>query len=129
MNKSINNISLDHAEISLREDGIVEINTKSSSELGIEQCMENQKAYAQLLEAKRYPMIHIGGKYVTIDKKARKYAASEEALRFSVAEAYVITSLAHKILAKFYLKVDKPSVPTKFFSTKVAAENWLKEFL
>ena len=39
-----------------------------------------------------------------------------------------IKSLAHKILASFYLKINKPVVPTCFFNNKIDAEKWLKSF-
>ncbi len=74
-------------------------------------------------------MLHIANDYVQVTEQARDYGSSEEGLRYSAAEAFVIKSLAHKLLANFYLKVNKPSVPTKFFGKKKDAENWLKKFL
>jgi hypothetical protein len=37
--------------------------------------------------------------------------------------------MAQKILANFYIKINKPERPTKFFNNKDEAINWLKPFL
>ena len=129
MVESKGKILLDHSEIFLRKDGIVEILIMESSIIGKDQCIEITNAYKQLLEPKKYPLLHIVKDYVTIDKEAREYSVSEEGLMFSKVEAYVINSLGHKILANFYMKVNRPSVPTQFFRHKEEALKWLTKFL
>ncbi|MEO6303167.1 MAG: hypothetical protein ABIP51_08340 [Bacteroidia bacterium] len=47
---------------------------------------------------------------------------------FSKADAFVITSLAQKILANFYLKFQHHERPVKFFTTKNEALTWLEQF-
>ena len=102
---------------------------KKSSIIGEKEACEVISAYEILLENRKYPLLHLVEDYVSIDKSARDYAASEEGLRYSKVEAFVINSLAHKLLANFYMKVNKPSVPTRFFRNKEDAEEWLAEFL
>lgn len=48
---------------------------------------------------------------------------------YSKADAFVIKSLAQKILANFYLKINKPERPTKFFNKKEEALDWLKQYM
>ena len=122
-------IELAHSEIFLREDGIVEIIIRESSFIGVEECEQIVNAYEQILDDRKYPLLHIIEDFVSIDKDARDYSSSDEGLKFSKVEAFVINSLGHKILANFYMKVNKPSVPTKFFRTKEEAEDWLKKYL
>ena len=122
-------IELEHSEVFLRADGIVEIHVHENADIGEKECKDIMKAYEQILEPKRYPLLHMVGNYVTMDKEAREFSSSEEGLRFSKAEAFVINSLPHKILANFYMKVNKPSVPTKFFGTKQEAVAWLLKFV
>lgn len=122
-------VELSHSEVFLREDGIVEIDVKENADIGVEQCKELTTTYEDLLEDKKYPLLHIVGDYVTMTKEAREYASSIEGLKFSKAEAFVINSLPHKILANFYMKMNKPSVPTKFFRTKQEAVVWLLKFV
>lgn len=121
-------IVLNHSEIFLRSDGIVQINVFNNTDFEAKECAEVTGAYDQLLEPKKYPLLHIVGEYVAFSKSAREYSASDEGLKYSKAEAYVITSLSHKILANFYLKINQPSVPTKFFGTEKEAVEWLGNY-
>ena len=66
---------------------------------------------------------------MNVTSGARNYGASAAGLRNSVAEAYVIESLAHKIIANFYMKFNQPKVPTQFFKTKEEAVVWLRTFV
>lgn len=122
-------INLIHSDIIIREDGIVEIVFKKSSNIGVVECKEMIETYRANLEPKKYPLLHVIEDFVNIEKSAREFSATEEGLSFSKAEAYVMNSLAHKLLANFYMKVDKPSVPTKFFTNKTEAEDWLVNYL
>lgn len=122
-------IELNHSEISLRADGIVEIQVYENAEIGEKECREIMDAYERMLEPRKYPLLHVVGNYVTMDKEAREFSSSEEGLRFSKAEAFVINSLPHKILANFYMKMNKPTVPTKFFGTQQEAVAWLLKFI
>ncbi len=127
--EEITKMDIGHSTVELRSDGIVEITLKESSLIGLQECYDIMDTYEKILEKKKYPLLHIANDYVQVTEQARDYGSSEEGLRYSAAEAFVIKSLAHKLLANFYLKVNKPSVPTKFFGKKKDAENWLKKFL
>ena len=48
---------------------------------------------------------------------------------YSKADAFVIYSLSQKILANFYLRINKPERPTKFFNSKEEALVWLKQYM
>lgn len=122
-------IKLEHSEITLREDGIVQIQFCESCDIKTKECEEITLACDQLLEAKKYPILHLSGKYVSITKEAREYSVSKRGQQYSAAEAFVFYSLAHKIVANFYIKINKPPVPTQFFTTKEAAIIWLQTFL
>lgn len=107
----------------------MEINILANVEMGRKECVEVLDVYEDLLEAKKYPLLHVVNEYVIIDKEAREFGSSEAGLKFSKAEAFVINSFPHKLLANFYLKVNKPQVPTRFFENKQDAINWLNQFL
>lgn len=124
-----NKIALSHFEISLREDGIVEVYFKNNTELNLTVCKELSQAYDSLLEEKKYPLLHFSGDYVSVTNEAREYSVSERGLQYSKAEAYVFTTLGHRLIANFYIKINKPSVPTWFFKTKEAAVEWLQQYL
>ena len=48
---------------------------------------------------------------------------------YSKADAFVLNSIAQKILANFYTKINKPERPTKFFNNADEALIWLKQYM
>jgi len=126
---NLKQIVLTHSKVLFREDGIVEVVFGDYELITEENCKELCKVYRQEFHNKKSPILHVLGKYMNVTKEAREFGASPEGLEFSLAEAFVFTSLPHRIIANFYLNINKPNVPTKFFKTKTEAEVWLKTFL
>ena len=130
MNDNLNKlIDLGHSIIQFRADGIVQVDFADEILLDVTECKELISNYSAVLVSKKVPILHVLGKYMNFTKEAREYGASEEGLKFSLAEAFVLNSLAHKILANFYIKFNKPKVPTQFFKTKEEATVWLLTFV
>lgn len=48
---------------------------------------------------------------------------------YSSADAFVIHSISQKILANFYLKINRPERPTQFFNNEASALAWLKQYM
>lgn len=126
---NLKQIALTHSKITFREDGIIEVVFGDNELLTLEDCKEIVTVYREFVQGRKLPILHVIGKYMNVTKEAREYAASEEGLEFSLAEAFVFNSLPHRIIANFYLNINKPSAPTRFFKTKAEAEVWLKTFL
>ncbi len=65
----------------------------------------------------------------SIDRDARDYLSSDEGIYGIRAGALLISSPFAKHLAKFFLMitVNKPKIPTKVFSKRDEALQWLKE--
>jgi hypothetical protein len=66
---------------------------------------------------------------VVITKEARDHSAELEKTYPGIASAVIADNLAYKIIANFYLKVNKPKTPYKVFNDFASAEIWLKTFL
>jgi hypothetical protein len=65
----------------------------------------------------------ISGEYATLTAAARKYLQTHEVpVR---KEAFVIASLAQKIILNFYLRFRPNNHPCKAFKTREEAEKWL----
>lgn len=127
--KVINNVDLGHSRIRLREDGIVQVDFEKNLLVDVKECEEIMEVYHQILAPQKYPILHIAGKYMNTTSAAREFGSSEKGLEYSKAEAYVIHSLAQKIVANYYMKFNKPTIPTQFFKTKEEAVNWLLTFV
>lgn len=69
-------------------------------------------------------MIHMNNvKHIT--KEAREYLASEKGCRKIKCCAIIISSEVTKIIAKFFIKINKPVVPTNLFTSEEKARQWL----
>lgn len=117
-----------HTTVLKRDDGIVEVTCGEDLTYDVEHLYEMHAATSRLVNKQRVPALFIVGKNTNITHDAMKYGATEEATQFSLAEAYVIHSIAQKILANFYLRIHKPPVPTRFFDDRGKAEEWLRTF-
>lgn len=63
-----------------------------------------------------------------VDDAAMKFLASEEAVQYLSAIAIVKETPIQNLFANFYLKFDKPRVPTRLFSAMDKALRWLELF-
>ena len=118
-------INLVHTEIILRADNIVQVNASDHgySETDIK---EVNSAIGELTNRTRTLVLIVASNYSDIDSAARKFLSKPEAAIYSMAEAYVIKSLAQRIIANFFIKVSGTPVRTKFFTETEPAIIWLK---
>jgi hypothetical protein len=61
------------------------------------------------------------------DKEVRDYFANE-ASASSLVNAILVSSSISRILANFFLTLNKPSIPTRIFNDPVKAAKWLEMF-
>ncbi len=113
----------------MREDGILVLYANENHAYTIDDTKENVAAFGALSGNKKVPVLIVGGSFSTLAPETRAFLASEESLLYSKAEAFLLKSLAQKLLINFYIKFDKPLVPTKVFTKEEEAIIWLKGFL
>lgn len=125
----VKKIEIDKAIVSLREDGIMQYNIKPHTEYSVRDVMAANDAAGKLGSGKAYPNIIFIDHFLNADADCRKYAASEESNVYTVADAFVLNSVALKLIGNFYIKVNKPVRPTRIFSNEQEAIDWLYSFL
>lgn len=116
-------------EISLREDGILRMNMLPVDEITITDQKEILQKIHTLGGGKAFCNLIVFKNYIQVDESARKFCASEVANIFTIADAFVVNSLALKLLAGFYMQVNKPIRPTRIFTREEEAISWLRTFL
>ena len=128
INKNIflKEINLEHTILRMRNDGIVQINFGDNIELDGDKTKEIVNTIGILTEGKKALILDIAGENTTAGAEARSYSASVEGNRFTIADAFVVNSLAQKLIVNFYLNFHKPVVPTKAFDGVDKAIEWLK---
>lgn len=74
----------------------------------------------------KYKVLTFPEEHSIIESEVRDYLVSTRRQERVVADAVIVTNLPHRLLADFYLKVQRPSIPTKFFKGFDEALEWLR---
>jgi len=125
----LDELILPHTHLRLRSDGILQINYPDYATFTVDESIESVNAIGEITKGVPHVILKVPGKYTTVDKGCRDHVSKGDGARFSIAEAFIITSLAHKMIANFYIKFEKPQKPTSFFQDIPSAEKWLRTFM
>ncbi len=118
----------DFAVVSLGEDQIVRVMFKKKSEITQESFRTLFEVFRDMISGVPYAYIYYaedGSSTVTDD--GRRFAKDEEFSFPKICNAVIVTNLAHKLIANFYLKFNKPNYPFKVFSKMEDALKWCKQ--
>ncbi len=122
-------IDLKKSKVTLLDEGILHIHLKGGTEYELEDAVLVVEAMGKLGGGRKFPVLIDAGEFVSIDKEVRIFSASPESNIYTLADAIAYVSLAQKLIADFYIKYNKPVVPTKDFPSKEEAIEWLKTFV
>jgi hypothetical protein len=122
-------IKLSKSIVSILDNQIIQIHLKSNQEIELPDALEIFAAMGELSKGKKFPVFIDAGDFVSIDEEVRSFSASKVANIYTLADAIAVDSLAQKLLANFYIKNDQPAVPSKVFTNKHEALQWLKTFI
>jgi hypothetical protein len=117
------------AKIWLREDGIVQAVSFPNSYQTLEDAQVNAAALARMGQEKPRPWlidIRLGQ---GVDRPARVYYSSAAVARFTRAVALLIGSPVSRVVANFFIGLNKQLVPTQLFTSEEQAVTWLQTFL
>ena len=121
-------IEIPEAFIRLREDGIAHVTFKDGITIDIPLQLRLIEAYNQVCDNKKTPFLFDAKDHVSITKEAKNNAITIEGLSPVCASAIIANNLAYKLIAEFYIKLNKPKSPFKIFRNHDDAFEWLKQF-
>lgn len=124
--KIIDTLVLPHTKIELRDDGIIQFFYGDHTEYTMKETEELERAVEKMTGGVTHKSLRIAGKFSNIDVDVMKYLSRGRGTLFTLADSFVLQSLAHKIIANFYLRINKPVLPTRFFNKIEEAEAWLQ---
>ncbi|MCX6175173.1 MAG: STAS/SEC14 domain-containing protein [Ignavibacteriales bacterium] len=79
--------------------------------------------------SKKFPLLVDVRQQKSISREARHFYSSKEVTDNVTALAFLVESTTSKVLANFFLGLNKPPYPTKLFTNEDEAIEWLKGFL
>ncbi len=112
--------------VSLLNDNIFRIFIKNNVELNIEDLDKNYFFFKEHIPQNKVPFLIIFTQGASTVKGANERFIAEGRLSIKSKEAFVIESLAHRIMANFYIRTTKQNHPTKIFSNETDALKWLR---
>lgn len=122
-------IKTDKFEISVVEKGIIENHILPHALIDVADIHEMKKYNVMLADNTPYTMLITSSHLSDTTNEARELTARKDFSPLVRARALLTKSTGHKIVANFYLKVNRPFVRTKLFSDKEKAIQWLRTFL
>lgn len=108
-------------------DGIMECYLKPTAEMDLETARTCSDQRIEVSGRRSYPCIFDITAVKKITKEARVYLANEGNELVS-ASAILVSSAITKMIANFFIDVDKPKNPTRLFTDKEEALKWLEQF-
>lgn len=120
-------IEITAAKISLEKDGILRIKMKDGADIELDDVKEIIETHLKLSKGKKVPVLTDARKVKAISREARQSSA-EESSKISLANAVLVNSPLSRTLGRLYLGINKPSYPTKLFTSEDKAIKWLNGF-
>ncbi|MBI2720739.1 MAG: hypothetical protein HYX39_01055 [Bacteroidetes bacterium] len=127
--KSEKKIELSYATVELFKPTIIRIEITLDMVVTKAEAKELNDIMGQLTQEQAVPYMLLAHENTQFDSSSRDYAASEEGSRYKKAEALIIRTLTHRLLADLYLKINKPIKPCQTFTNEEDAVDWLLSFL
>lgn len=123
-------VTVSHKKFSLKlhEFGFYQLDIFNNVEISVDD-VKMIVAAQRKLSGSKLPVLVVCAEYATTNSVVMRYVSKNENFPYSKAGAFVISSMAQKLMANFYLKINVPERPTKFFNNKEEAEIWLKQYV
>jgi hypothetical protein len=115
------------ARISMLEHNIVLAEDKQDIPIGLQHAVENMKVVNSIHSQKNWGLLVDSRKTKSMDKDARDYYSRLDKKPGCAALAILIESNFSKVIANFFIGFSRPEFPTKLFTSKEEAMEWLKE--
>lgn len=121
-------IENDYLKAILYNTGVIEI-VWNTSILTIEvfHLKQMQEVVAKIGGGKKMPLYFSMHEFLGINDEARRYATSDEGVKYTLATTVLVDNLAKKLLMNFFMNMFTPKVPTKGFSNREDALLWLEK--
>lgn len=114
--------------ISMCSDGIIRVLFKRNQEIDPIVLKELFDKFNEMTDGVSYPYIYSAEDgSVTFTTEGNVYSKQHQHLFPKICSAFVTKSLAQRLIANFYLKINKPENPSKLFKTLEEAEIWCFE--
>lgn len=127
MNKGtpISQVQCRISSVTLMSEDILHIEIKADEEFELADFLELMEAAKEIGNGKKFKNLIKVGIHTLPSREAREMSSSTEGSEFKLADAFVIHSVAQKIIGNFMMNIQKPAIPTRIFTDENEALIWL----
>lgn len=126
MNKEVLHTPMADFEI---KDDILYVTYREKVKIDLEAAKKIVTARLEYAGNEAYPFLVFDDGVVSMDKAARDYLSEKDlGLKGVIAGALVLKSVYSEFLGNFYLRITKPAIPTKIFTDREKAIEWLEQY-
>ncbi len=119
-------LAFDNYAVFLRSDNIIQVQIRDDFDCDVKDAQNILNCIKKLSNGKKYPLLAIYSDFNSFSKEANALVAKH---KLTLADALVTNNnFGLKLMAKFYLKINKPVRPTRIFNEVETALVWLKTF-
>lgn len=111
----------------LRRGDVVTAEVKENVDISVEKMNELLQEAVRIAGFKKYFVIVDARAGFRSEADVRDYYADNDYLKYRYADAFIVKSLAVRLMVNFYISFNKPSVPTKTFTDPEQAIRWINE--
>lgn len=116
----------DKMKFILRSDGIMQIDCTPGTEMTIDKGKQATVILEEMIEGNPRPLLCDLTNVKKMTRECRQHFASEEHAMVFTKCALLISSPIARIIGNFFLGANVPARPTRLFTNKEEAINWLK---
>lgn len=121
----LHTLNTKEALIQLRSDGIIKVIFNSNVTIDIPEQEKLNQTYLELCKGEKYLFLFEAMDNVNFTKEARENAILLEEKFPAIAYGAIVKNLPNRLVANFYMKVNKPKIPFKAFKIEEEAIEWL----
>jgi hypothetical protein len=121
--------TIEHKTVSISRfsEDIIQYVLKDKSVIELEDSKKMYEATLEMAAGKKYAALIDARAETILTSEAREWSADPALHNNLIAQAIIVTSLANRIVGNFIIKFHKPVAPTRLFSTREKAIEWLNE--
>jgi hypothetical protein len=116
-------------EVSIIEFPIFLLKVNSGEYIEPEDVMEMRTIFSKIADGSKFTVLLDATNTFQVDPKARAIIAGKEFSEQRIGAAFVVTSLASRLIGNFFIRFNRPASPTKLFSNQQDALEWLRKLL
>src|SRR5574337_1480582 len=113
------------AWISALEPDLLRVEYKPDVFVDVAELEENLQAYRKLMKAEKGYFLIVANLGTDMSAAARNLYATKERASFKIAEAFVLASMAQRLIGSFVVRVQHPKHLIRFFNSEEEAKKWL----